>query len=175
MVRYGEVYITSSFNSVTLSLSLSLSLSLCSDNRLEDDFMFEDSFNPQTAKTNPPPEPEKPKSQNEFNSPDLAAPHDTAPSPYCPVKCEITCPVKIEKEPDTVVAEPKPEAVSTKEESDKPVTVKLGKRSAGERVNEFLECLAKVKRESGDDSATVAAWKNATEKENKVMKKEEKR
>ena len=137
--------------------------------------MFDDSFNPQ--KTKPVPPPEKTKSQEEFSSPDLAAtqePVSSKETPSCPDKCELTSPVEIKKEPERDEAKPQSKVVPIKEESDKPKTVKLGKRTAFERGNEFMECLAKVKRESSDDSSTATAWKNATEKEN-VIKKEEKR
>ena len=139
------------------------------DNRLEDDLVFEDSFNPQQAPTSVPQttveeaslKKVKPESHDQVadTSDSAAAPGPSGDriSPSVPVKVEPASPVGIVREQEQASSDtkPLPEDLINNEGSGKAGGIRLGKRPAGERVNEFMECMAKVKRESSEDVSTI--------------------
>ena len=137
-------------------------LSLSPDNRLEEEFLFEDSFNPPNIVPKSPTEPPSHKVASSSDS----APVSTAASQVTQsvpvvVKTEVVSPVCTVKEEDTDESKPTTLTCPLSEDSDPVGGVKLGKRSGGERsrrVDEFLEGMAKVKKErlSAEDSSAVA-------------------
>ena len=137
------------------------------DNRLEDDLLFDNSFNPIGAASKVPVE--LPSHQPAALSNNTAPSNDSAPQEGqgVSIKAEPTSPVcaEVQKESQNVAVKTEPAvpvcaedenaaktstdmgAPSTGEES-KAEAVKLGKRSAGEhaRAEEFLEDMAKIKQ-----------------------------
>ena len=145
-----------------------LPLSSSPDNRLEDDHLFDDSFNPLGAA---PKVPAEPTSRQPTVFSDCVPPNNDSAPPETQgvsVKTEPTSPECNENETEAqrIPTKTKPAfsvCSDTKASTDNTAphgevgrcTVKLGKRSAGERARaeEFLENLVKLKQENVEDSS----------------------
>lgn len=150
------------------------------DNRLEDDLLFDNSFNPIGAASKIPAEP--PSHQPAALSNNTAPSNDSAPQEGqgISIKAEPTSPVcaEVQKEPHDVPVKTEPAvpvcakdgneaktstdigAPDRREESEVGA-VKLGKRSAGEhaRAAEFMEDFAKMNQEDVEPSVMNKATK----------------
>lgn len=138
------------------------------DNRLEDDLVFDDSFNPRAQRTVPLttvkpeiPDEAKPKLNVEVaRSLESVLPSNDPSSqqpPRVTVKTEPVSPLNIVKEEEQGGIDVKPSidhtVASIKVEKGSGDEVKLGKRSTSERVNEFMACMTKVVKKESDGGA----------------------